>query len=370
MTIDDLLRMMMEKKASDLHLKAGRPPLLRIAGKLSPTEGERLKPAEVKELVYSIMSDDQRLKFEEKHEIDLGYSIPGLSRFRANIFYQRSTVEAVFRAIPFDIPNIEQLGLPEVVKDLSLKNQGLILVTGPTGSGKSTTLAAMVEHINAHRNCHIISIEEPIEYLHRDKLSSISQREIGFDTFSYDDALKYVLRQDPDVILIGEIRDLNTMRVGIKAAEIGHLVLSTLHTLDAPQTIDRIISFFPTEEQEQVRMQLALLLQGVISQRLLRTTDGRGRCAAVEIMVNSPQIQKLIEEGKIGKIHEAIHNSVSHYKMQTLNQSLVALCLSGMVTEEEAMSVSPNADEFRRIMHDFKVGRPVVQIGKEVYDEF
>lgn len=370
MIIDDLLRMMMEKSASDLHLKAGRPPLVRVVGKIIPLELERLKPDEVKNLIYSIMSSEQRQLFEQKHELDMGYSIPGLSRFRANVFYQRGTVEAVLRAIPFEVPTVDELGLPDIIKELCLKSQGLILVTGPTGSGKTTTLASMIEHINRERECHIITIEEPIEFLFRDKKSSISQREVGYDTYSYADALKYVLRQDPDIILIAEIRDQDTTRTAIRAAETGHLVLATLHTYDAPGTIDRLISYFPAEEQQQVRIQLSILIEGIISQRLLRTADGKGRIAAVEIMTRSPQIQKLIEEGKMPKIHDTIAASVTHFKMQTLNQSLVALTLSGIVTPNEAQLVSNNPDEFKRILHDFQIEttKPTTKSSFEDYD--
>lgn len=370
MTVRELLKIMMEKGATDLHLKAGRPPLLRIGGKLMPLEAERLTPENVKNLIYEIMTPEQIQRFEEKHELDIGYSIPGLSRFRVNIFFQRGTVEAVFRAIPFEVPTIDKLGLPEILKELALKNQGLIIVTGPTGSGKTTTLAAMIDYINEHLEGHIITIEDPIEYLHKDKKCSISQREIGYDTYSYADALKYVLRQDPDVILIGEMRDVETVRISIKAAEVGRLVLTTMHTMDAPQTIDRIITYFPKEEQRQIRMQLALLLQGIICQRLLKTVDGKSRCAAVEVMVNSPQIKKLIEEGEIGKIHDAIASSVTYFKMQTLNQSLVALCLSGIVTVEEAISASPDPDEFKRILHDLQTGRITSFEKEKTYEDY
>lgn len=355
--LDQLLELMMKEKATDLHLKVGRPPLMRVGGEMTPTQLERLNPEDVKTLVYSIMNSDQRQRFETKHELDFGYAVPKLSRFRVNVFFQRGTVEAVFRAIPFEVPTVEQLGLPEVCKELALLHQGIVIVAGPTGSGKSTTLAAVIEHINRNRKCHIVTLEEPIEYLFRDKNSSVSQREIGFDTFSYEDALKYVLRQDPDVILIGEIRDLQTVRIAIKAGEIGHLVLSTLHTLDAAQTVDRMVSFFPTNEQHPVRVQLSLLLQGVLCQRLLRTPDGKGRVAAVEVMTSSPQIQKLIHDGSIEQIHDAIAKSVVHYNMQTLNQSLVALYLSGTVAMEEALSAAPNADEFKRVLHEFQSGK-------------
>lgn len=369
LALDQLLELMMKEKATDLHLKVGRPPLFRVGGEMTPTELERLKPEDVKTLVYSIMNSDQRQRFETKHELDFGYAVPKLSRFRVNVFFQRGTVEAVFRAIPFEVPTVEELGLPDVCKELALLHQGIVIVAGPTGSGKSTTLAAIIEHINRNRKCHIVTLEEPIEYLFRDKNSSVSQREIGFDTFSYEDALKYVLRQDPDVILIGEIRDLQTVRIAIKAGEIGHLVLSTLHTLDAAQTVDRMVSFFPTHEQHPVRVQLSLLLQGVLCQRLLRTPDGKGRVAAVEVMTSSPQIQKLIHDGSIEQIHDAITKSVVHYNMQTLSQSLVALYLSGTVTMEEALSAAPNTDEFKRVLHEFQSGKLAGAEPKRVSEE-
>lgn len=359
MEIDKLLKNMVEHGASDLHLKAGRPPLLRISGELVPTEFERLTPEDIKFLMYEIMNSEQRRILEEKHELDFGYSIPGFSRFRANVFFQRGTVAAVLRSITFEVPTIDDMGLPEVIKDLALRNAGLLLICGPTGSGKTTTLAAIIEHINLNRQCHIVTVEEPIEYLHRDKMASICQRELGYDTYSYGDALKYILRQDPDVILIGEMRDSDTARIGLRAAETGHLVLTTLHTYDSAQAVERLIGFFPTSEQVQVRMQISLMLNGVIVQRLLRRVEEKVRVAAVEIMTNSPQIQKLIEEGRISAIHDAISTSVAHFRMQTLNQSLVALCLSGEVSAEEAVSVSPNPDEFKRILHDFQGAKPV-----------
>lgn len=348
---------MMEQKASDLHLKAGRPPLMRIAGQVKATDFPRLSPQQVKSMAYEIMGDEQIQRFESNHEIDIGYSVPGLSRFRVNLFYQRGTVEMILRAIPFEVPTIEQLQLPAVIKKLTALHQGLILVTGPTGSGKSTTLASMIEEINRNRECHIITIEEPIEYLFRDKKGTISQREVGFDTLSYANALKYVLRQDPDVILLGEMRDQETARIALRAAETGHLVLSTLHTYSAPQAVERFIGFFEPEEQHQVRIQLSLLLQGVIAQRLIKAKDGLSRVAAVEVMTNSPQVAKLIEEGKLHELYDAISKSVNYYHMQTLNQSLVALVLSEKITVEEATAASPNPDEFKRILHDFQAGR-------------
>lgn len=355
--LDKLLHHMMERHASDLHLKAGRPPLIRVTGTMKTTDFPPLKPDAMLSMAQHIMSADQLARFEETHEIDIGYSVPGLSRFRVNIFYQRGTIELVLRAIPFEVPTMQDLGLPMVTKELTRLTQGLVLATGPTGSGKSTTLAAMVEEINRTRECHIITIEEPIEYLFRDKKSTISQREVGFDTYSYANALKYVLRQDPDVILIGEMRDAETARVALRAAETGHLVISTLHTYSAAQSVERFIGFFQAEEQHQVRMQLSLLLQGVLSQRLVRAKDGVSRVAAVEVMTNSPQTAKLIEDGKLHELYEAIAKSVTHFRMQTLNQSLVALILSDKITEEDALTASPNAEELKRILHDFRTGR-------------
>lgn len=347
MELDELLHLVIERKGSDLHLKVGRPPLLRIAGKIVPTELEKLSPEHTKNLLYSIMNPYQIQKFEEEWEIDFSYGLKDLARFRVNAFFQRGVVGAVLRMIPYKIPSIDELGLPPILKDLSLKPQGLILVTGPTGCGKSTTLASMIDYINNHRQCHIITVEDPIEFIYKDQQAEINQRELGLDTKTFATALRHILRQDPDVILVGEMRDMETMATVISAAETGHLVFSTLHTIDATQSIDRIIDSFPANQQQQIRLQLSRTLQGVISQRLVRRIDGQGRCAAIEIMINSPTIRKLIEEGNISQIKKAIESSSTYYRMQTLNQSLVALVKNGIISEQEALSASGNPEEFK-----------------------
>lgn len=345
--LNDLLNMLVERKASDLHLKVGRPPLLRIAGKVVPTELDRLTLEDIKNLLYGIMTDFQIKDFEENWEADFSYSVQDTARFRVNVFKQKGYLGAVFRVIPLRIPTIDELSLPPILKDLALKSQGLILVTGPTGSGKSTTLASLINYINLSRQCHIVTVEDPIEFIYKDNLAVINQRELGLDTKSFSQALKHVLRQDPDVILIGEMRDPETISTAITAAETGHLVMSTLHTIDAKQSIDRIIDTFPSEQQNQIRLQLSLVLCGVISQRLLKRQDGEGRVAALEIMINSPTIKKLIQEGNTAGINKAIEESVSYYRMQTLNQALVDLVKEQVITEEEAMQASNNPDEFK-----------------------
>lgn len=347
MVLDELLQMLVERRASDLHLKVGRPPLLRIAGKIVPTELERLTPDDTKNLIYPIMNTYQIQKFEENWEIDFSYGLQELARFRVNIFFQRGVVGAVLRMIPYNIPTLDELGLPAILKDLSLKGQGLILVTGPTGCGKSTTLAAMINHVNANRECHIITIEDPIEFVYKDNRSEINQRELGLDTKSFSEALRHILRQDPDVILLGEMRDIETISTAVTAAETGHLVFSTLHTNDATQSVDRIIDSFPSHQQQQIRMQLSLSLQGIISQKLVRRADGKGRCSAVEVLINSPTIKKMIEEGNTSQIHKAIESSVTYYRMQTLNQALVKLVEGKVITLEEALRSTNNPDELK-----------------------
>ncbi|HIE53021.1 MAG TPA: type IV pilus twitching motility protein PilT [Armatimonadetes bacterium] len=348
LNIDDVLKLLLERHGSDVHFKAGRPPLFRIGGKIVPTELESLTAEDTKQLAYSIMTSHQIELFEQQRALDFSYNFGRLARFRVNVFQQRGVVGMVMRAVPWKIPTIEQLKLPPVLKDIASKTQGLVLVTGPTGSGKSTTLAAMIDYINATRQAHVITIEDPIEFVYQDKKCVINQREIGLDTDSFATALRYVLRQDPDVILIGEMRDLETIRTAVTAAETGHLVFSTLHTNDATQTVDRIIDSFPAEQQQQVRVQLSMCLLAVISQRLVRLANGNGRIAAVEVMINSPTIKKYIEEGNTGAIHKAIEQSVTYYRMQTLNQSLVALAKRGYVTYEDALAASPDPDEFKR----------------------
>lgn len=347
MKIDEYLRYLVEKNGSDLHLKAGRPPLLRIKGELVPSEYPVIGNDEIKELLLPLLTDLQVKKLEDDRELDFSYLVEGLARFRGNIFHQMGYLGAVFRVIPVEIKTIDQLDLPQVLKELVFKNQGIILVTGPTGSGKSTTLAAMIDHLNGNRHHHIITVEDPVEFVHRDKNCTINQREVGFDTRSFSEALKRALRQDPDVILVGEMRDPETITIAMTAAETGHLVFSTLHTNDAKQSIDRIIDTFPPQQQHQVRMQLAMTLHATVSQRLVKKSDGSGRVAIIEIMINTPTIRKMIEEGKIGAIDKAIQDSASLYKMQTMNQHLFQRVIEGVITKEDALSVSNNANDLR-----------------------
>jgi twitching motility protein PilT len=355
MELDNLLKMMIKKGASDLQLKVGRPPILRIAGEIVIEKTDKLSSNDTRQMLEGIMDEEHKKKFDERRWVDVSYSIAGVSRFRVSIFHQRGTIAAVFRAIPFEVPTIDSLELPEILKDLALSPHGLILVTGPAGAGKSTTLAAMIEYINENRPCHIVTIEDPIEFLFKDKKATITQKELGADAFSMNDALISLFRQDPNVIWIGEMRDIDTFKVAIRAAETGHLVLSTLHTSSADQTIDRIINIFPVEQQRQVRVQLSLSLQGIISQRLLRRADGKGRVAAFEIMVSSPSIRKLIEDHALSKIHDTIFSSVTQYRMQTLEQSLAALLRNGVINYKEAISACNNVDELRRALRSINL---------------
>jgi len=354
--IEELLNLLIERKGSDLHLKVGRPPLIRVYGKLIPTELKILTFEDTKELIYSMLNSAQVQRFERDLELDFSYSYKNIARFRVNVFRQRGAVGTVIRMISYKIPTIDELGLPSVLKDLSSKDKGLILVTGPTGCGKSTTLAALINYINNNREGHIITIEDPIEFVYQDNLSAINQREIELDTKSFKYALKHILRQDPDVILIGEMRDFETMSIAMTAAETGHLVFSTLHANDATQAVDRIIDSFPVNQQPQIRLQLSLVLQGIISQRLLNKADGSGRIAAVELLINSPTIKKLIEEGKTSEIHKAIESSVLYYRMQTLDQSLVELYNKGWIAFDEALSISPNPEGLKRMSKGIDTG--------------
>jgi twitching motility protein PilT len=348
--LDDLLRLMLERGGSDLHIAVGSPPGIRQRGELLPIETmPPLSPRDTMEMIFGILSEEQRKRYENELELDFAYSIPGVSRFRANVFQQRNSMGAVFRVIPIDIPTMEDLNLPKVCTYLSERPRGLVLVTGPTGSGKSTTLAAMIDHINETRALHIITLEDPIEFMHRNKKSYVNQREIGEDTHSFAGALRRVLRQDPDVILVGEMRDLETISAAITAAETGHLVLATLHTTGAPETVDRIIDVFPPYQQQQVRMQLSTSLQGVLSQTLLRTTDGRGRVMAMEIMLGVPAIGNLIREGKTHQMETIIQGSGA-LGMQTLDQSLKALLTAGKVSFEEAIGKAKNPRELAGMM--------------------
>ena len=348
MKIDEYLRMLVDKGGSDLHLKADRPPLMRLKGDLLPTEGMPvISNDEIKEILYPMLTKMQIEKLEEELELDFSYIIDDLARFRGNIFHQMGKLGAVFRVIPIDILNIEQLGLPDVLNDIVKRKSGIVLITGPTGSGKSTTLAAMIDKINETRHEHIITIEDPIEFVHQDKKCTINQREVGADTASFGNALKRALRQDPDIILVGEMRDTETINISITAAETGHLVFSTLHTVDAKQSIDRIIDTFPPEQQHQVRMQLGSALGAIISQRLVKSSDGKGRVAVLEIMINTATIRKLIQESNVGMIDKIIAESALLYKMQTQNQHLFKLVEAEKITREEALNISKNQNDLR-----------------------
>ncbi len=348
MELNEILQVALRASASDIHLKAGLPPMLRVDGKLlALKDAPRLPAEEVTRMAFGVLSEFQREKFRQTNEVDLAYGVPGLGRFRVNVFQQRGSTGAVFRVIPFRIQSIEGLMLPKVVEELASEQRGLMLVTGTTGSGKSTPLAAMIDHVNTHETRHIITIEDPIEFLIRDKRSLVNQREVGVDTMSFGQALKSALRQDPDVILVGEMRDLETIETALTAAETGHLVLSTLHTLDATETINRIISAFPPYQQKQVRVQLGSVLRGVVSQRLVPRADGKGRVPATEVMLVTARVRELIEDKDRTKlIPEAIAQGHTTYGMQTFDQSLMSLLRAGWVTYEEALRQATNPDDF------------------------
>ena len=349
MNINDLLKMTVEKNASDLHLKVGSHPMARIDGDLMPmTELKRLMQEDTVSMAYSIMNARQKQRFKEELDIDLAYSVPGLGRFRCNIFQQRGVTGLVLRVIPARIRTIKELMLPNVLETIGEERRGLVLVTGTTGSGKSTTLAAVIDYINAGRSEHIITIEDPIEFLHRDKKSLVNQREIDVDTRSFAAALRAAMRQDPDVVLVGEMRDFETIETALHAAETGHLVFSTLHTLDATETINRIISVFPPHHQKQIRIQLAQVLKATVSQRLVPRADGQGRVPAVEVMISTPYIRDCVENKEKTKfIREQIALGTSQYGMQTFDQSLFYLYKGGLITVEEALKRATNPDEFK-----------------------
>jgi twitching motility protein PilT len=347
--INDLLKIAAERRASDLHIKVGSHPVIRVDGELVPlVELKRLMQEDTIAMAFSIMSSRQKEKFKNNYEIDIAYSVPGLGRFRCNIFQQRGTVGMVLRVIPVKILSIRELMLPVILEKICDERRGLILCTGTTGSGKSTTLAAMIDYINGHRTEHIMTVEDPIEFLHRDKKSIVNQREIEVDTKSFSQALRSALRQDPDVILVGEMRDYETIETALTAAETGHLVLSTLHTMDATETVNRIISVFPPHQQKQIRLQLAAVLKAVISLRLLPRADGLGRVPASEVMISTGYIRDCIENKEKTKlIKDAIGAGTSQYGMQTFDQSLYLLYKNGLITLDEALRRASNPDEFR-----------------------
>jgi twitching motility protein PilT len=348
MELNEILQIALRGGASDIHLKAGLPPMFRVDGSLVPLkDGKRLPPEEVARMAFGIMNEYQRERFKASNEVDLAYGVPGLGRFRVNVFQQRGTVGAVLRVIPFKVMTIRDLMLPPVLEKIALDERGLVLVTGTTGSGKSTTLAAMIDHINANETNHIMTIEDPIEFLIRDKRSIVNQREVGVDTMSFSQALKSALRQDPDVILVGEMRDLETIETALTAAETGHLVMSTLHTLDATETINRIVSVFPPYQQKQVRLQLGSVLKAVVSQRLVPRADGKGRVAAVEVLKATARVRELIEDkDRTKEIPDAIAQGHQTYGTQTFDQSLMQLVRQGLITYDEAYRQASNPDDF------------------------
>jgi twitching motility protein PilT len=345
LTLTELLKFMAKKEASDLHLKPMRPPLLRIKGKLIPLNTEPLQPKDLEVMLQEILSPAQKAKFDQNQSADLGYGLPGVARFRANVFIQRGSMAAVFRRIPFKIPEIAELGLPEVLETFVHIPTGLVLITGPTGSGKSTTLASIIRSTIEKRAVHIVTIEDPIEYLFSDGKAAVSQREIGTDTPAFTEALRNMMRQDPDVIMVGEMRDWQTIQTVITAAETGHLVFSTLHTNSAGQSIDRIIDTCPPQQQQQLRAQLALVLRAIVSMRLIEKSDGSGMVPVCEIMVNSPKVAKHIEAGETKEILEEIESSVGYYRMQSMNQSLLALLVNGKITYRRAMELSTDPED-------------------------
>jgi len=343
--LNELLMFMTKKGASDLHIKPMRPPLLRIQGRLIPIKANPLQPEEVEQMLGDILKPGQRARFDEKQAVDMGYGVPGVARFRCNVFLQRGTMAGVFRRVPFEIQGVEALNLPDVISSFTDYTSGLVLVTGPTGSGKSTTLAAMVNLIAKARQCHVVTIEDPIEFLFQDDKATISQREVGTDTPTFHEALRNCMRQDPDVIMVGEMRDLETMATAITAAETGHLVFSTLHTNNAAQTVDRIIDSYPADQQLQIRGQLALVLKAIVSMQLVEDHEGKDRLPACEILVNSPKISKHIENGEIKEILEEMENSVNFYHMQSMNQSLISLLAHNKITYEQAVDSSSEPDD-------------------------
>ena len=377
-SINELLKISIDRKASDLHLKVGNHPIVRVDGHLVPVEEQpKLSQEDAIQVAFSIMSNPQKEKFKQRSEIDLAYSAPGMGRFRVNVFQQRGTIGLVFRVVPTKILTIDELNLPPVLEKLAMEQRGLILVTGTTGSGKTTALASIIDFINRNRMDNVITIEDPIEYLHRDRKSIVSQREVGADTESFSGALRSALRQDPDVILVGEMRDFETISTALVAAETGHLVMSTLHTLDASETINRIISVFPPYQQKQVRMQLAAVLKGVVSMRLVPRADGNGRVPAVEVMIATQTVREsIIDQDKTRKIPEIIAAGLSQYGMQTFDQSLFSLYQKNLITYEEALRWCTNPEDFTlkvkgiQSTSDAWGGGPEQPVGKEPESKF
>jgi twitching motility protein PilT len=348
--LHQLLKELIDKGGSDLHITTNSPPQIRVDGKLEPMSMPALSPVETKQLCYSVLTEAQKHKFEEENELDLSFGVKGLSRFRGNIFIQRGAVAGVFRVIPYKILTFEELGLPPVVKELAAKPRGLVLVTGPTGSGKSTTLASIIDRINMDRREHIVTVEDPIEYLHPHKGCLVNQREVGADTRSFKNALKYILRQDPDIVLVGELRDLETIESALTVAETGHLCFATLHTNSCVQTINRIIDVFPPYQQTQVRTQLSFVLEGVLSQTLIPRVGGTGRVLALEVMVPNPAIRNLIREDKIHQIYSQMQVGQEKFGMQTMNQSLISLVSRRLISLDDALGRSSDPDEFKQMM--------------------
>lgn len=348
-SLSQALSTMLEMRGSDLHLSAGAPPTVRVDGSLRPIpETEQLTPKEIQRVMYALCTQQQREKFEENLELDFSYALPGVARFRVNLYKQRDSLGAAFRVIPFEIKSLESLGMPPMMSNFANLPRGFVLVTGPTGSGKSTTLAALVDLANRTRHEHIMTVEDPIEFLHQHKGCLVNQREVGEDTYSFSNALKHVLRQDPDIILVGEMRDLETIQVALTAAETGHLVYATLHTQDAAQTIDRVIDVFPPTQQQQIRQQLAGTLQGIVCQTLCKTSDGRGRVAATEVLVATPAIRNLIREGKTHQIYSSLQAGASH-GMHTLDQHLAELVKAGRITYETGLEKCHHVEDYTRL---------------------
>jgi twitching motility protein PilT len=349
-SVQELLGEVLDREASDLHLTSGAHPTVRLHGDLKPiVDYPKLDPGHLQQMIYSILTQKQRERFEQELELDFSYSLPGKARFRVNVYLQRDSIGAAFRLIPFAIRSLDELGLPQHVAEFARLPRGLVLVTGPTGSGKSTTLAGLIDVVNTEREVHIMTVEDPIEYLHRHKTALVNQREVGADTRSFAQALKHVLRQDPDVILVGEMRDLETISTALTAAETGHLVFATLHTQDAPQTIDRIIDAFPSHQQQQVRVQLSTTLQGTITQQLVQTWDGKGRVVAAEVLVATPAVRNLIREAKVHQIYSAMQAG-ARFGMRTMDQALAWLVSNGRVSMDLALQRCHDVQELARLV--------------------